>query len=430
MSFTSTFRALNSRNFRLFFIGQGTSLIGTWMQRIATAWLVYRLTNSAVLLGVVGFVSQIPTLILSPFGGVIADRFNRKNIFFMTQVCALLQASILAALVLSGTVTIVWIIVLNIVLGIINALDMTARQSFMIELIDRREDLPNAIAMNSTMVNGARLLGPSITGILIAAAGEGVCFLINAASYLMIIVTLLAIKVPPRKIVRREISVYRDLREGFVYIYRSIPMRSTLLLLAMVSLVGMPYQVLMPVFAKKVLGGGPHTLGFLMGGAGLGALSGALYLASRKSTAGIWNLIPAAAALFGVGLISVSFTRTLWLSLPLIAIAGCGMMLQMASSNTLLQTLVDDDKRGRIMAFYAMAFFGTTPFGSLLAGTLADRIGTPHTVLLSGILCIIAAAALSGKIRTARFSMPAPGKEQRLKVEEGIEVDEEVTAKL
>jgi MFS family permease len=430
MSLKSTFRALRYRNFRLFFIGQGTSLIGTWMQRIATSWLVYRLTGSPVLLGVVGFVSQIPTFLLSPVGGVVADRWNKKTIFLVTQMCAMAQAMVLAILVIRGTVTVTWIIVLNIILGVINAFDITARQSFVVEMIENKEDLGNAIALNSSMVNSARLVGPSITGILIASMGEGICFLINSMSYLVIIIALLTMKIPPKKNLFKSTHLLHDFKEGFTYVYRSVPMRSIILLLALVSLLGMPYQVLMPVFAKQVLGGGPHTLGFLMGATGLGALCGAIYLASRKSSAALGPLIPVAAVLFGIGLISFSFSRFLWLSLLLLLFAGCGMMVQMASSNTLLQVLVDDDKRGRIMAFYAMAFMGMAPFGSLLAGGLAGLIGAPHTLFIGGILCIVGAFSFSKNIVSAKNILRPPEKEITPALATGIESSEEVTESL
>ncbi|MGB7568438.1 MAG: MFS transporter [Chitinivibrionales bacterium] len=427
MSLKSTFRALRYRNYRLFFLGQGTSLIGTWMQRIATSWLVYRLTGSAVLLGVVGFVSQIPTFILSPVGGVVADRWNKKTIFFVTQIFALLQALVLAILVIKGAITVPWIIALNIILGIINAFDVTARQSFVVEMIENKEDLGNAIALNSSMVNGARLIGPSITGILIASMGEGICFFINSMSYVVIIFALLFMKIPQKEKVVKNTRMLHDFKEGFTYIYASVPMRSIILLLALVSLLGMPYQVLMPVFAKQVLGGGPHTLGFLMGAAGLGALCGAMFLASRKSGYAISKLIPAAAVLFGAGLIAFSFSKVLWLSLLLLLFAGCGMMVQMASSNTSLQVLVDDDKRGRVMALYAMAFMGMAPFGSLLAGGLAGLIGAPHTLLVGGVLCIFGAFLFSKNILSAQDKMRSPEKELSPEIETGIESSEEVT---
>ncbi len=430
MSLKSTFRALKYPNYRLFFLGQGTSLIGTWMQRIATSWLVYRLTGSAVMLGVVGFVSQIPTFMLSPLGGVAADRWNKKTIFFATQVLAMAQALLLAILVVTGKITVAWIIALNIVLGILNAFDITARQSFVVDMIEDKEDLGNAIALNSSMVNGARLLGPSITGILIASFGEGVCFFINSASYLVIIVALLTMKIPLKVKTIRNTRVLHDFKEGFVYVSNSAPMRSILLLLALVSLFGMSYMVLMPVFAKQVLGGGPRTLGFLMGAAGFGALCGALFLASRKNSYNISRMIPASAALFGAGLIAVSFTRSLWLALLMLAFTGCGMMVQGASSNTVLQVLVDDDKKGRIMALYAMAFMGMAPFGALVAGCLAGYMGTPHTLMIGGTFCILGAFVFSKDILLAKDIKRPLEKEITLEVEKGIEVSEEVTESL
>jgi MFS family permease len=430
MSIKSTFRALQYRNYRLFFIGQGTSLIGTWMQRIATSWLVYRLTGSPVLLGVVGFVSQIPTFILSPIGGVVADRWNKKKIVLITQVFAMAQAFLLAALVIGGSITVPWILALNIVLGIVNAFDIPARQSFVVEMIEKKEDLSNAIALNSSMVNGARLIGPSVTGILIASMGEGVCFFVNGLSYVVVIAALLMMRVPAKIKSVKKFRVLKDFKEGFHYIYGSIPLRSIILLLALVSLVGMPYQVLMPIFAKEILGGGPHTLGFLMGAAGLGALCGALFLASRKSGYAVSRIIPGCAILFGSGLIALSFSRMLWLSLVLLLFTGCGMMVQMASSNTMLQILVDDDKRGRVMAFYVMAFMGMAPFGSLLAGSLAGLIGAPHTLLMGGILCIVGSALLSKNIVSAKDMVHPSEKEITAEIARVIESSEEVSETL
>ena len=426
MSLKSTFRALQYRNYRFFFIGQGTSLIGTWMQRIATAWLVYRLTNSALLLGITGFVSQIPTFIFAPFGGVFADKWDRKKILLITQVLAMAQALVLAIMVANGSITVTWIIILNICLGIINAFDITARQSFVVEIVDRKEDLGNAIALNSSMVNGARILGPSITGILIASMGEGPCFFINSASYLVIIIALLLMRTAPVKRKIEQSTMLHDFREGFNYILKSVPMRSTILLLALVSLLGMPYQVLMPVFAKDILGGGPNTLGFLMGAAGLGALVGAVFLASRKSAHNLWNLIPLAAVVFGTGLIAFSLSGNLPLSLLLLMITGFGMMIQMASSNTLLQILTDDDKRGRVMAFYIMAFMGMAPFGSLFAGSLAGKIGAPATLLAGGVLCILGTALLFRKIQQARDVLLSPREEISPRIKEEIDSLEKI----
>lgn len=385
-------RALEHRNYRLFFSGQSISLIGTWMTRIATSWLVYRLSGSALLLGVVGFAGQIPSFLLAPFAGVLVDRWNRHRLLVITQVLALLQSLAMAVLALTGVIRIWQIIVLSVFQGLINAFDMPARQAFVVEMVDRREDLANAIALNSSMVNAARLLGPSIGGVVIAAVGEGWCFMIDAISYLAVIASLWAMTLTPG-IVRpiNDANIFQQLREGWRYTVRFAPIRNVLLLLALVSLVGMPYTVLMPVFANDVLHGGPNTLGFLMAASGIGALGGAMFLAARKSVLGLGKYIPVMAAAFGAGLIAFSFTRVLWLSLVLMMVTGLGFMIQMAASNTVLQTIVDEDKRGRVMSFYTMAFMGTAPFGSLLAGAVAERIGAPHTLLFGGIGCILGA---------------------------------------
>jgi MFS family permease len=385
-------RALRHRNYRLFFCGQTVSLVGTWMTRIATSWLVYRLTRSALLLGLVGFAGQIPSFLLAPFAGVLVDRWNRHRLLVATQVLAMLQSAALAALALAGVINIWHVLALSLFQGVINAFDMPARQAFVVEMVEKREDLPNAIALNSSMVNAARLLGPSIGGVVIAAVGEGWCFFGDAVSYLAVIASLLLMRIAPRP--RRETGKKRvlpELREGWTYVAGSPPIRTVLLLLALVSLVGMPYTVLMPVFASTVLHGGPHTLGFLMAATGVGALLGAVFLASRKTVLGLGKIIPAAAGLFGAGLIGFSLSRVLWVSLLLLLFTGIGFMVQMASSNTLLQTLVEDDKRGRVMSFYTMSIMGVTPFGSLLAGGLAHRLGTPHTLFLGGLGCIAGA---------------------------------------
>jgi len=396
--FKTIFRSLKYHNYRLFFAGQSISLLGTWIQRIAMPWLVYDLTQSVVLLGLVGFVGQIPTFLLSPFAGVLTDRWNRYYIMIATQILAMLQAVILTILVFTHTVEIWHIIVLSSFLGCINAFDTPARQSFMIKMVDKKEDLANAIALNSSMVNGARLLGPSIAGILIASTGEGICFLLNALSYIFVIWSLLQMKVSPQEKKTVSQPVLKEFKEGFNYTFSIIPIKYIILLLALVSLMGMPYTVLMPVFAKEILHGGPHTFGFLMGASGLGALSGALYLASRRSTHNLQKLIPIAAATFGVGLIIFSLSRIYALSLVMMVVIGLGMMLQMATSNTMLQSIVEEDKRGRVMGFFTMAFMGTTPWGSLLAGYLAKIIGVPYTILLGGIVCIIGALVFIRKL--------------------------------
>ncbi|HUL43614.1 MAG TPA: MFS transporter [Bacteroidota bacterium] len=397
--FKLIFRTLRYRNYRLFFGGQLISLIGTWMQTVALTWLVYRITNSVFLLGIVGFAGQLPALVFSPFAGVIADKLNKHRIVVITQILSMVQATILAILTLTRGIAVWHIIVLSVFLGLINAFDMPTRQSFLLEMIENKEDLGNAIAINSSMFNGARLIGPSIAGIIIAAIGEGLCFLLNAVSYIAVILALLAMKIPARSAIQpAEQGVMEGFAEGFRYISGFSPIRNILLLLALVSLLGMPYAVLMPVFARDVLHGGPNTLGFLMGATGVGALSGALMLASRRSVKGLAKWIPIAAAIFGVGLIGFSFSRSLLLSLILLLIAGFGMMVQMASSNTILQTVVEDDKRGRVMSFYTVSFIGMAPFGSLLAGSVATAIGAPYTVLGSGVVCILGGALFANQL--------------------------------
>jgi MFS family permease len=389
------FRALHARNFRLFFVGQTISLVGTWMQIVATSWLVYRLTDSAFLLGLVGFMGNLPALFFAPFAGVYADRLNRHKMLIIIQTLAMIQALVMAVLVMSGVVTIWHIIPLSILLGIINAFDMPVRQSFMIEMIDRKEDLSNAIALNSSMVNSSRLIGPSLAGILIALVGEGVCFLINGLSFIAVIASLLAMRITPIQRGDGKEPVWRGLKDGFAYAFGFPPIRSVLLILALVNIVGMPYTVLMPVFARDILHGGPQTMGFLMAAVGVGALVGALYLAGRGSVRGLGKMVPLSAGVFGVGLVMFSLSREFWLSVVLMLVTGLGMMVQFASSNTVLQTVADDAKRGRVMSMYTMAFRGMVPFGSLMAGSLAGAIGAPMTLLAGGASCILGAAIFS-----------------------------------
>jgi MFS family permease len=386
---TLIFRALHHRNYRLFFGGQSISLIGTWMQQIAVNWLTFRLTHSAFLLGVVGFTSRIPTFLLASFAGVLADRWNRHRILVVTQTLSMIQALILALLVLTDTIAIWHIISLSLFLGLINALDIPTRQSFVVDMIEKKEDLGNAIALNSSMVNGARLVGPSIAGILIATVGEGICFLLNGLSFFAVIISLLAMKITSEKRETKGTPVWQGLKEGFSYAFGFSPIRSILFILGLISLMGMPYTVLMPIFAREILHGGPHTFGFLMAASGVGAVAGAIYLASRRSVLGLGRIIVIASGIFGFGLITFSLSHVLWLSLLLLVLTGFGMMVQMASSNTILQTIVDDDKRGRVMSFYTMAFMGMAPFGSLLAGSLASQIGAPNTLLIGGASCIL-----------------------------------------
>ncbi len=389
-------RSLKNRNYRLFFIGQGTSLVGTWMQQIAMSWLVYRMTGSALLLGVTAFSGRIPSFLLAPFAGVLADRVNRRRLLVVTQSLSMLQAFCVAALVLMRAITIWEIIMLSALIGCINAFDIPTRQAFVVEMVEKKEDLGNAIALNSSLVNAARLVGPSIAGILIAAVGEGVCFLINGISFMAVIAALLAMKTSgPAMRARAKNGFLRELGEGFSYAFGFSPIRSILLLLALMSLMGMPYQVLMPIFAGGLLQGGPHTLGFLMGASGFGALTGAAFLASRKGTPRLGAITPVSAALFGAGLMAFSGSRLLWLSLPLMAVTGFGMMVQIASSNMVLQSIVDDRKRGRVMSLFAMAFMGMLPFGSLMEGALANRIGAPLTLFACGLCCLLGAIPFS-----------------------------------
>jgi MFS family permease len=405
-------RAFSYRNYRLYFIGQSLSLVGTWMQRVAVSWLVYRLTSSAFLLGVVGFTGQIPALFLASVAGVIIDRSDRHRMLIVTQVLAMLQAGIFAFLILHERIAIWQIIALSVFLGIINAFDMPTRQSMVVDLIDKREDLGNAIALNSSMVNGARLIGPSLAGLLIAAVGEGFCFLINAVSYVAVIGALWAMHIPSRPIRARGSKVLRELRDGVAYVAASPPIRSVLWLLGLVGIMGMPYSTLMPIFAQDILHGGPQTLGFLMSASGIGALGGAMYLASRPNAIGLERRIPVAAALFGMGLIALSFSRVLWIALILMVMTGFGMMLQMAASNTVLQTLVADEMRGRVMSLYTMALMGMVPFGNLLAGSLAARVGAPRTLLIGGTACV-AGASLFARGLTAFRTLANPALAER-----------------
>lgn len=396
-------RALRHRNFRLFLGGQIVSLTGTWMQQVALGWLVYRLTRSPLLLGLVGFAGQIPSLFLAPLAGVWADRWNRHRMVVATQALSMLQALLLALLVLGGAVRIWHVLALSLFAGLVNAVDVPARQSLLVQLVGGRDDLPNAIALNSSTFNAARLVGPTVAGVLIARLGEGLVFLVNGLSYVAVIVALFAMRLPPPVgPPAARGSVWPTLKEGLRYVTGFAPIRSILLLVALVSLAGVPYTVLMPVFAGDVLRGDAHTFGFLMGAVGVGALAGALLLAARRSVRGLGRLVAVATAVFGAALLGFSWSRHLATSLPLLFGCGFGLMVQMAASNTILQTLVDDDKRGRVMSFYAMAFMGTLPLGSLLAGALATRMGVPATLRLGGVLCLIGAAAFARALPALR----------------------------
>jgi MFS family permease len=388
----SLLRALRHRNYRLFFAGQSLSLVGTWITRIATSWLVYRLTGSALLLGVVGFCGQIPTLFLAPMAGVFVDRWNRHRVLVVTQALSMLQSFALAALALAGIITVNQVLGLQVLQGIINAFDTPARQAFVVSMIEDRADLPNAIALNSSMVNASRILGPSIGGVLIAWVGEGWCFLLDAISYLAVIASLAAMRLV-REDRRPAVSnVIEELRTGFRYITGFAPIRTVLLLLALVSTMGMPYTVLMPAIAARLLHGGPHTLGWLMTASGVGALAGAVFLASRPSVLGLGRVIGRASGLFGAALIVLGCSRALWLSLLVMPLIGAGFMVSLAATNTLLQTLTEEHLRGRVMAFYTVAFLGTAPIGSLVAGVLADWIGEPMTIVGGGAACLLGTA--------------------------------------
>lgn len=404
--------ALQSKNYRLFFAGQGISLIGTWMTQLATIWLVYSLTNSALMLGVVGFTSQIPSFFLAPFGGVFVDRFSRYRTLIATQIMAMFQSLALAVLALTGVIQVWHIIVLSLLQGFINALDAPARQAFVPELVERREDLANAIAINSTMINGARLIGPAIGGLLIARVGVAYCFLIDGLSYIAVIAGLLAMTIKPWKTPVITGNPLQQVREGFIYAFSFPPIRSLLLLSALVSLMGLQNTILVPIFAEEILKGGAETLGFLMAASGVGALSGGIYLATRRTILGIGKLIALAPAILGIGLIGFSLSRFLPLSLFTMLFVGLGTILQIASSNTFLQTIVEEDKRGRLMSLYTMSFLGMIPLGNLLGGALANRIGAANTLIIDGIACIIGSIIFSQQLPALR-KMVIPIYEQK-----------------
>ncbi len=375
--------------------------MGTWMTRIATAWLVYRLTDSAFLLGVVSFAGQIPAFFFAPIAGVWIDRWDRHRTLVWTQVFSMIQSFALAALTLTGTVRIWSLILLVLMQGLINAFDMPARQAFVIEMVGDRGLLGNAIALNSSMVNGARLFGPAIGGLVIGAVGEGYCFLIDGISYIAVIVSLLMMSFERKPAQISEKHVLHELREGWRYILASDPIRSILLFLAVINLIG-PYTVLMPIVAGTILHGGAHTLGFLMGASGVGALGSAISLAMRRSVLGLGKMIPISAAVFGGGLIGLGLSRMTWLSMLLMLITGFGLMQQLAASNTILQTIVSDQMRGRVMAFYTAAVLGITPIGSLIAGAVAARVGAPITLMAGGACCVAGAVWFWHKLRELR----------------------------
>jgi MFS family permease len=356
------------------------------------------MTGSVFLLGLVGFAGQIPTFLLSPVAGVVVDRFSRYKVLLITQILSLIQASILAALALTGVIQIWHIVILSVIFGCINAFDTPSRHSFVIEMVEKKESLGNAIALNSLMFNGARLIGPSIAGVMLATTGEGVCFLINAISYLFVIGSLLMMHIPKKEFPRKETKMLKELKEGFNYTFGFLPIKHIIILLAIINLMGSSYQVLMPVLAKEVLHGGSDTFGFLMAAAGFGALIGAAYLASRESVLRLGRIIPSAATVFGAGLVALAFTNIIPVTMGLMFIIGLGLMINTASCNTILQTITNDDMRGRVMSFYTMAIMGTAPFGSLLAGSLARLVGTQYTILIGGVSCIAGALVFYKKL--------------------------------
>jgi MFS family permease len=402
--FSHSWRALRHRNFRLFFGGQSISLIGTWMTRVATSWLVYRITRSPLMLGTVGFAGQIPTFLLAPLAGVIADRVDRRSLLVWTQAISMLQSLALAALTLTHRINIKEILALSVVQGIVNAFDMPGRQSFMLEMVEDRADLSNAIAINSSMVHLARLIGPALAGIVIAATNEGWCFGIDGVSYIAVIISLMMMRVNAAH-AKTSASMLAQLREGWTYVAGFTPVRNLLLLVGLVGLMGWPYMVLMPIFAVRVLHGGPHTLGFLMGAVGVGSLVSALMLIVRRSVRGLTGVIPVAAAILGVGLVLFGLSHNFWLSIVTMFLTGFGMMQSLTASNTIIQTLVDEKMRGRVMSFYTMAFVGTAPMGSLLAGGLARSIGAPRTVIFSGVMCVAASLWFSTQLKAIRKEM-------------------------
>jgi MFS family permease len=383
-------RAFSHRNYRLFFAGQGVSLIGTWMQQIAMSWLVYRLTDSAFLLSLVSFTGSIPMFLFASFAGTFVDRWDRHRLLLVAQVFAMIQAALLTFLTLSGLVAVWHIFVLSFFLGLINAFDMPTRHAFVIDMVEDKADLSNAIALNSAMFNGARLVGPSLAGLTVAAFGEGICFLFNTLSFAAIIMALLAMHMQRKTTKRATTRVFEGLKEGYRYAFGFLPIRYLLLVLVVLNFMGMQYVVLMPVFARDVLHGGAHTQGFLVAASGVGALVSAVYLASRKSVVGLEKVAFRSLGLFGCAIMAFSFSRNVYLSLALMVVAGTVMMAVLISCNTIIQTLVDEDKRGRVMSLHAMSTIGTMPFGSLMVGAVASYVGAPRAVFIASGCCIAA----------------------------------------
>lgn len=401
MPLPSALRALHSRNYRLFVVGQLISLVGTWMQSVAQSWLIYRLTGSAALLGLIGFAGQIPIFVLAPLGGLLADRLNRHRVLIATQTIMMVLAFALAALTLGGIVREWQIFVLASLLGVVNAFDIPTRQAFLAETVSR-DDIVNAIALNSSMLNGARIVGPAIAGLVVAAFGEGWCFLLNAVSYLAVIGALLMMHVEQVPHPGAHVSAWESIIEGFVYSWNTKPVRALLLLLGLVSLMGMPYSVLMPVIASSVLGGGPNAYGVLMAASGVGALAGAALLTLRQNVRGLGRWVAVSAASFGITLIAFSYSRALWLSTALLVPAGFFMMVEMAASNTLIQSMIPNRLRGRVMSVYSMMFMGMAPMGALVAGALAAPLGAPATVAIGGSICTVGGIVFGARLPRLR----------------------------
>lgn len=395
-----TFRALRHRNYRLFFSGQFISLTGTWMQQVALSWLIYSLTKSPLLMGIIMFAGTAPSLFVSPFAGVLIDRINKYHALIIVQTLFMIEAFIIAILTLVGVVQVWHIVILSILMGLTNAVDIPLRQAFVVKLIDASEDLGNAISLNSSCFNLARMIGPAIAGVLIASFGEGICFLINALSYIAVIYALLLMKInakPPQR--KTDKNILTELREGFKYAFDSIPIRIIIIFIGTTSLIGMSFPVLMPIFAKEILHGGAQTMGFLMSSSGIGALLGALYLAGKRSVLGLEKWLFVAALLFGFGLVGLSFVNKFWLALSLLFVIGFGMVVIIAACNTIIQDLVDENVRGRVMSLYTVAFIGTAPIGSLCGGAIAEKIGVPYTFLLTGLTMVLAAFIFSTKLK-------------------------------
>lgn len=395
--------ALRSRNYRLFFAGQGISLIGTWMTQVSTVWLVYQLTNSAFILGLAGFMGQVASFLFAPFGGIIVDHRNRRTLLIMTQVLAMIQSLSLAGLTLTGIINIWLIFSLSFFQGLINVVDAPARQTFVKDIIERPDDLASAIALNSSLITGARLIGPAIAGLIIARVGAGYCFLIDGISYIAVIIGLVSMHFNPSCTqVSLSLKPLPSIKEGFIYAFEFLPIRLILLLLAMLSMMVMPYSTLMPIFAIDILHGNANTLGFLMAASGLGALTGAIYMITRKSIIGLDKIIAYAPVICGIGLIMFALSNVLWLSVMTIMLVGFGSILQIASSNIVIQTIIDDDKRGRVMSIFTMLFMGMTPFGSLLNGSLANYIGAPNTFMVNGMVCLFGAVLFARQLPTLK----------------------------